>query len=320
MGISIFKKFMKIIISLITFIFLSACNSSDYSVNPIENLTVRNNSILVKPIETDNNYSSSEESHYVVRNNTNHLNKLLIFIGGSYSIPKNYNLVCDYAATIGLDVISLSYPNDVAAASLATSSDPNIFDNYRDELCFGNKVSNVVDVNLLNCITTRATKLLIFLKNAYPSQNWGQYLTATNTILWNKVIVSGHSQGSGHACYLGKTYLVDRVVMFSGPNDYSTYFNSPANWLTQIGQTPLNKQYCLLHTQDEIVPFSNQVENLRGLGLLTATQSPTLVDNLASPYSNNHSLSVNIPAISNHNSTVGANSKLPEIWKYMFTN
>ena len=307
---------MKIIIYLITFLSLSSCSKSDIPPTP----TVENISLLVKPIETDNNYLSTEESHYIVRNNTNHLNKLLLFIGGSYSIPKNYNIVCDEAATIGLDVISLSYPNRVATAPLGTSSDPSIFDNYRDELCFGNQVSNVVDINLLNCISTRATKLLIYLKNTYPNQNWGQYLTATNTILWNKVIVSGHSQGSGHACFLGKINLVDRVVMFSGPNDYSTYFNSPANWLTQTGLTPLNKQYSLLHTQDEIVSFNYQVENLRGLGMLTATQNPTLADNLTSPYSNNHSLSINIPAISNHNSTIGANSKLPEIWKYMFTS
>jgi hypothetical protein len=199
------------------------------------------------------------------------------------------------------------------------SSDPNSFNNFRDELCFGNPVSTIVDVNVLNCITTRATKLLLFLKNTYPDQNWGQYLTPTNTILWSKVIVSGHSQGSGHACYLAKTFLTDKVVMFSGPNDFSTYFNSPANWLFQTGLTPLNKYYSLLHTQDEIVPFVYQVANTRALGLLNSTQSPLLVDNLPSPYSNARSLSLSIPAVSYHNSTVGQNSILPNIWTYLFT-
>jgi hypothetical protein len=279
----------------------------------------QNITALVSPQQTDASYATNEESHYVVRNNVTHLNKLLLFIGGSYSVPKNYNLICDHAATIGLDVVSLSYPNGVAAATLGTSSDKFIFDNYRDELCFGNPVSNEVSVNSLNCIATRATKLLIYLKNTYPDQNWGQYLTSSNSLQWSKVIVAGHSQGSGHACYLGKKNLVDRVVMLSGPNDYSIFYSSAANWLTQNGLTPLNKHFALLHTQDEIVPFSHQVANLRGLKLLSATQNPTLVDNLMPPYSNARSLSLNIPALSSHNSTVGGNAILPEVWKYMFT-
>lgn len=276
-------------------------------------------SLLIQPKQTDANYASTNQSHYVVRNTKTHLNKLLLFIGGSFSSPEEYKIICEHSATIGLDVISLSYPNNVAAAPLGTSSDPFIFDNYRDELCFGNQVSNVVSVDVFNSISTRATKLILFLKTTYPEQNWGQYLTSSNSIRWDKVIVAGHSQGSGHACYLAKKNLVDRVVMFSGPNDFSTHFNSPANWLSQTGQTPLNKHFSLLHTQDEIVPFQNQVANLRGLGLLTSIENPTLADNLNSPYSNARSLSLNIPAISNHNSTVGANSILPNIWTYLFT-
>jgi hypothetical protein len=74
-----------------------------------------------------------------------------------------------------------------------------------------------------------------------------------------------------------------------------------------------------LHTQDEIVPFAHQVANLRALGILTATQTPTLVDNLATPYGNTNAMSLNIAAMSYHNSTVGANSILADVWTYMLT-
>jgi hypothetical protein len=293
---------------------LMSCKNDNLTPDKADNVVV-----LVQPLQTDGNYSSADKNHYVVRNNKTHLNKLLLFIGGSYSNPPDYHFVSDHGATIGLDVINLSYPNDVATAPLGTSSDKFIFDNYREELCFGAQVSNEVSVDVLNCITTRTIKLLQYLSKTYPDQNWGQYLTTTNTLQWSKIIVSGHSQGSGHACFLGKKNLVDRVVMFAGPNDYSTFFSAPANWLTISGQTSLTKYFSLLHTQDEIVPFSNQVANLRGLGLLTAGQNPTLVDNLTTPYSNAHSLSLNIPAISNHASPIGGNAKLPSIWTYMFT-
>lgn len=276
--------------------------------------------LTIQPIQTDVNYSSTEKNHYVVRNTQLHLNKLLLFIGGSFSNPADYSLISNHAATIGLDVINLSYPNNIATAPLGTSSDKFIFDHYREEICFGTQVSNEVSVNVLNSITTRTIKLLQYLSKTYPDQNWEQYLSTSNTLEWAKIITSGHSQGSGHACYLGKKNLVDRVVMLSGPNDYSSFFSSAANWLTINGQTPLTKHFSLLHIQDEIVPFDNQVVNLRGLGLLTAIQNPTLVDNLTPPYSNERSLSLNITAFSNHSSTVGANSKLPDIWTYMFTN
>jgi hypothetical protein len=308
---------MKNVLFLIAILSILSCKK--VSDPTPDNTIAQNTSVLIQPNQTDAGYATSQESHYVVRNSKTHLNKLLLFIGGSYSVPKNYNLVCDHAATIGLDVISLSYPNDVAAAPLGVSSDKLIFDNYRDEVCLGNQVSNEVSVNVLNSINTRATKLVIFLKNTYPEQNWGQYLTSSNTLQWDKIIVSGHSQGSGHACYLGKKNLVDRVVMFSGPNDYSIFYGKAGNWLTQSGQTPLTKQFALLHTQDEIVPFTNQVANLRGLGLLTATQNPTLADDLVSPYNNQRSLSLNIPANSYHSSTIGGNAKLPNIWTYLFT-
>lgn len=107
--------------------------------------------------------------------------------------------------------------------------------------------------------------------------------------------------------------------MFSGPNDYSTFYNESANWISQIGDTPLNKQFSLLHTQDQIVSFSNQVKILRDLGVLSSTETPALVDDLTEPYSNLNSFSLNISAISNHNSTIGSNSILPEVWKYMLT-
>ena len=107
---------------------------------------------------------------FVIRNDQIHLNTLLLFLGGTRSAPDDYEIVCDHAASIGLDVISLSYPNTVAAAPLGSSSDPLIFDNYRDEICFGNPVSDVVDVTMLNSINTRTIHILSYLDTEFPDQ------------------------------------------------------------------------------------------------------------------------------------------------------
>ena len=309
---------MKNVSIILSILIVLSCNREDDTLST--NVAAQNVVTLVAPIQTNTNYSSAEKEHYVVRNNQLHINKLLLFMGGSFSTPKNYDRVCDHAASLGFDVISLSYFNNVAAAPLGSSSDPFIFDNYRDEICFGNQVSNAVDVDVLNAINSRTVNLLQYLNLEYPNQNWKQYLTSSNTLIWEKIIVSGHSQGSGHACFLGKQNSVNKVIMFSGPNDYSTFFNEPANWLTQSGATALDKHFSLLHVEDNILAFDNQVSNLKGLGLLSSTEDPILVDDLASPYSKANSLSLNITAISNHNSTIGANSIVPDIWTYMLTS
>ena len=273
----------------------------------------------VKPIYTDSNYASDQDSNYVAINTATNLNKLVLFLGGTYSRPDNYSIICQYAASLGFDVISLSYPNNVAAALLGGSSDSLAFNKYRQEICFGTPLSFVVSVDTLNSIYTRSLKLIQYLAVTYPAQNWGQYLAAPDSVDWSKIVVAGHSQGSGHACYLGKTFPVERVLMFSGPNDYSTFYTNSANWLRQSGLTPTSKHFALLHLEDEIVPFSEQYANLAGLGMLAADDS-TLVDNLSPPYGFSHFLYTDIPAFSNHVSTVGGNASLPPVWNYMLTS
>jgi hypothetical protein len=273
----------------------------------------------VRPNQTDINYSSAQDSNYVVRNTSTQINSLVLFLGGSYSSPDDYSIFCQYPATLGFDVISLSYPNSVATAPLGASSDSLVFNKYRQEVCFGTALSTAVSVDTLNSIYTRTLKLIQYLNTTKPSQNWGQYLLTSTTLDWSKIIVSGHSQGSGHACYLGKNFPVKRVLMFSGPNDFSTFFNNSANWLRKSGLTPTINHFAFLHIQDEIVPYVNQKANLTGLGMLAA-DVPTLIDNLSYPYSNSHFLYTNIPAISYHASTIGANTILPPVWNYMLTS
>lgn len=302
---------------LLMLVLISCGNDEEIATGNPTGQTV---SVLIHPSQTDANYPTTEESHFIVRNTTTHLNKLLLFIGGSYSTPNAYLAISEHAASLGFDVISISYPNNVPAASLAASSDPLAFDRYRDEICFGNPVSNDVEVDTLNSINTRTLKLIQYLAQTSPQQGWNQYLTPTNEVNWEKIVVAGHSQGAGHASYMGKKRAVDRVIMLSGPNDYSTYFNNAANWLSSEGLTGLGKHYALLHINDEIFPYDFQVYNLKGLGVLSPNASPLLVDDLSPPFDNKNALYLSIPAFSNHNATVGSNAKLPSIWSYMLTS
>ncbi len=304
-------------IFLIFAVHLMACQKNIEVKNPITNQ--KNEAYLIDPKATDPLYSVDNEQHYVLETNENNIGKLLLFIGGSFSIPKNYNLFCNHAASLGFDVISLSYPNQVVAAPLGNSTDLKVFDKYREEVCFGFDLSDAVNVDNLNSIFTRSEKLVRYLNKMNPTHNWGKYLS-NNKLIWNKVVLAGHSQGSGHACYIAKSIMTDRVIMLSGPNDYHTYYKMPANWIKKSGFTNLEKQFVLLHINDEIVPFANQLANIQGIGLLKNDQNPAAIDRQSTEKDYRNSMSINVSAISNHSSTVGSNAILPSIWTFMLTS
>jgi hypothetical protein len=282
----------------------------------------------VNPNQTDPNYTP-QDSNYIAINTSTKINKLFLFFGGTYSSPKHYRFICEVAANLGYDAISLCYIDTVPVYYLGNSTDSLVFDKFRQEICFGTPQSSFVTVDTLNSIYTRTLKLIQYLSVTYPSQNWGQYLLSPTTLDWSKISVSGHSQGSGHSAYLAKYFLVERNVMFSGPNDYSSHYDCSAHWLRQPGITPTKKQYVFLHLQDEIVPFEHQFINISGLGMLQ-TDDTTNVDNVLPPYSNFHCLYSNTePAIAGfyHNSTCigiytpmnsGDTVFLP-VWQYMLT-
>src|SRR5688572_17649854 len=222
------------------------------------------NTFYVHPAQTDINYAADQDSHLVVRNTTTNLNKLLLFMGGTDSNPQSYQTISNFAGGLGYDVINLSYLNTVAAASLSNSADSLVFNKYRREVCYGTSLSPDVTVDTLNSIYTRTVKLIHYLNTIYPTQNWDQYLVDPTTLDWSRIAVGGQSQGGGHACYLAKFNDVERVLMFSSPNDYSDYFSNAANWLRTTGMSSLNKHFAYLSLLDEIVSFDKQLANLQG--------------------------------------------------------
>jgi hypothetical protein len=276
--------------------------------------------IYVKPVQTDTKYSANQDPHMVIRNSGARLNKLFLFIPGSQSITDEYQAVCNFAANLGYDVLNISYPNKTAVVLLAQSKDSLVYDKFRQELCYGTPLSNDVNIDTLNSIYTRTVNLLNYLNKKYPAQHWSQYLINSKTPDWTKITVGGHSQGGGHACYFGKHHPVERVLMFSSPNDYNRYFSKSAGWLSAAGITPLNKQYVYLNLMDEVAPFPEQFQNMKALGLSPAYDT-TNVNNYAAPYKHSHLLYATHTAESIykfHKSTAGFNVLNYPVWYYMF--
>ncbi len=211
----------------------------------------------VKPNTIDSLSGTPNNNHLAYINQAiTSKNKLFLFLPGTYAIPFNYREILKHAANLGYHSIGLTYPNNLLINSIcATSIDTTCHSRARLEVFDGIDRHDDIDVDTNNCIKQRTLKLLQYLQNNYPTENWGQYLT-NNQINWDKIIVSGHSQGGGHAGIIAKIKKVDRVVMFS-TMDWVPTLNRNADWVSWNSLTSPEKYYGFVHTNDELFDFTN---------------------------------------------------------------
>ncbi|MEO6520200.1 MAG: hypothetical protein ABIN91_00855 [Mucilaginibacter sp.] len=190
--------------------------------------------------------------------------KLLIAIPGTGGTAYAFKHLSDVAAGMGYHAISIDYPNKRNTATLGGSADKLVFNKFRQELAFGTPVSDSINIDTANSIINRITMLMIYLAKTRPSEGWEQFLK-DGSLIWDKVVVAGHSQGAGHAAYIGTQFKVHRVIMFSGPQDFLAVYDTPAPWLSGQSATAAKNYYSLLHTND---PYNTDRQTRNDLTLM----------------------------------------------------
>ena len=242
----------------------------------------------IHPQDTDSKISAWLDSHYVcINTDVVNQNLLYLFFSGSYGKPKKTQLITQAAANNGYYSINLKYPNSWTVGSLCNfSKDPECYEKVRLEIIDGQDRTNKVNVNRSNSIENRLIKLLIYLNTNHPEQNWSQFLTASDEIIWSKIIVSGFSQGGGHAGMIAKYHHVSRVIFFASPKDFSDYFNAPAAWLYDTHITPAEKYFGFNHFGDN---SAEQLEIWSALGMPDSVHVIN-VDSCGYPYEASHQL------------------------------
>ena len=155
---------------------------------------------------------------------------------------------------------------------------------------------DLIDVNRPNSIENRLIKVLQYLNNDYPNENWNQFWSGDSTILWENIIVSGHSQGGGHAGFIGKIKQVERVVMFA-INDWMPLLQRTSAWVSMPGATIPERYFAFTHELDEAADFGNQQIFWEDLGMMQFG-NVVLTDGLSVPFENSHTLFTQvIPAV-----------------------
>lgn len=207
-------------------------------------------SYYINPDSTYLGITMIHSGHFITVNTSNtSAKKLLISIPGTTGPGDVMRSFDSVAAIEGYHAISLDYPNNRNTASLVNSTDKEAFDKFRQEIDFGTPVSDSVNVDTLNSIVNRITKLVIYLAKTRPIEGWNYFLDGDH-ILWERVTLAGHSQGAGHVSYIAHAFRVHKVIMLSGPQDFLEHFDMPAPWLSAPSKTSYSSYYSFLHDRD----------------------------------------------------------------------
>jgi hypothetical protein len=257
--------------------------------------------------------------------------ELLLWLPGTGSKGNQQVAFCNLAADLGYHVITLVYPNKIPAAICRDDSDSNAFENFRMAVIHSGRTKYIF-VEKPESIENRLIKLLLFLKEKQPKENWEQFLNTDGTIKWEMIAVGGQSQGGGHAALIAIKHRVTRVICAASPKDYSKKLDVPAAWYGDESATPKACFFTFNHCQDPQGCTPQQLlNNLKALGL-DAFGAPVDVTIEDFPYHHTRILTTSYPeanapsessiwAFIVHGSVVAnANADhFKQVWTYMLT-
>lgn len=268
--------------------------------------------LRVDPQQTDPAIAQVEGPHlalYDPHSASNHL--LFVFLPGTKSKPES-SLAIDSAFTRwGYHAISLDYENGVLTVACAHSADSACFDHYREAIITGAPVSDKIAVDSANSILNRLEKLLAYLAKQDPAGGWSEFVVNGHPV-WSHIVIAGHSQGSGHAAYIGKLFSVDRVLIFSGPQDYLVDLDKPAPWQFRKSATPPSRLFAFLNQND---PYNVHHQIANCAALMGQTNPRTqLVEPNQQVQGDAHIL-INQETVGPHGTTL--HPEFENVWKYM---
>lgn len=206
---------------------------------------------LVKPSQTDPSIQRFDENHYVVFNPaTSAYGQLAVFMPGTGGHPATAARLFRVVASQGYRVLGLEYDDDPAVAHVCPHDpSPGCSGDFRRERIFGDAVTPVAHNSPAESIVNRLIKLLEYLDQQHPQEKWGIYLR-NGAPDWNRIVVSGLSQGAGMAAYIAKRESVARVVLFSSPWDCYGPAQTLAPWLSEASATSPDRWFAEYHKRE----------------------------------------------------------------------
>ena len=188
---------------------------------------------------------------------------LVVFLAGTGASPDNYSRLLESAKFAGNYVIGLPYLSQPFPVSQSNTwctssfiSNPSDCNSELHELMlFGEAPPNLkgASENIWN-VEPRYS-VVTLLKKTLQSVEWGKLFltynneTSAHVIDWKKVVISGHSQGAGHAAYLSYKKSIP-AVLFSGPQDCAECSHP---WLQRMAEQTIPRR-AMFHMNEECGP------------------------------------------------------------------
>jgi hypothetical protein len=219
----------------------------------------------VKPSAASSCISGIDNPHQVyVDSSATPKGLLAVFLPGTGGVPEQFPAFLQRGAARGYHTIGLSYINPQSVSDIcdAADGDTNCTGLAREEGLTGKDTSSVISISSADGIEARLSALLKYLAFHRPNDGWGQYLDGQNAVRWDKVSVSGNSQGAGHAGYIGKVRKVFRVGMYAGPSDWVKKTNQAPAWFSLASQTPSTAFFGYNHIPDSLANRSGDPDQV----------------------------------------------------------
>jgi len=176
---------------------------------------------------------------------------LAVILPGTSGRPVKLRELIHVVAEQGYRVLGLMYDDEPAVVeTCVSSSDRDCAAKFRQVRLDGSGpgilgVSNPVEESVEN----RLVATLRWLDHSFPDEGWGQYLEGDQP-RWDRMVVSGLSQGAGMAAFIAKQHPVRRVVLFSSPWDFVGRSRRPSPWLSAPSATPSERWFAEYHRRE----------------------------------------------------------------------
>jgi len=185
--------------------------------------------------------------------------RLLVFFHGGGGTPARSSQFMQRAAQAGYDVVGIDHhgwDGEEEWQPHKCGCDTHCYGQWFERQWQGGSGPGMPSVPESSSVHSRLYKILTFYKKD-PDYRWSDYFDAQGHIDWNKLVLVGHSQGTGLATYIAKFRSVDKVILFSGlqwtmancPKDHDI----PPAWMTDTATwaTSNNRFWAFMDTQED---------------------------------------------------------------------
>lgn len=190
-------------------------------------------------------------------------NDLFLFLPGSWVGCNDYSQLLE---TVGASMKTLCIPYDnIKSMTEICGHDSACWYKNRNEAVSG-KFEEVDGNN----IVLRLRSALEYMARNH-GEEWGTFLSSTSFPKFERMRVSGHSQGSGAAAMLAYQYTVARVVQFSGPCD-------PSDWpKTLHSNTPPSRFFAMACSGDHMCDWEHKQVPIWTMEGIVSRERPTAI-------------------------------------------